>query len=155
MTNDFDLAVYVKGDAKSTAVYNAQLIIEYEGEGPQPPPTDFDLELTELEVPARVTIGETDEVEVEVTNNGPAAASGTVTLTGVSNRGDVVEFTPTASPIWQLVMSSKPSGNWTAPGTRPSTINWTATVSTEGGDTNPTNDTATAQPRFAATKRDH
>jgi hypothetical protein len=29
MTDDFDLAVYVKGDAKSTAVYNAQLLIEY------------------------------------------------------------------------------------------------------------------------------
>jgi hypothetical protein len=29
MSSDFDLAVYVKGDAKSTAVFNAQLIIEY------------------------------------------------------------------------------------------------------------------------------
>ena len=33
MTPDFDLAVYVKGDRKSTAVYNAYLEIEYEGEG--------------------------------------------------------------------------------------------------------------------------
>jgi hypothetical protein len=30
MTSDFDLAVYIKGDSKSTAVFNAQLIIEYE-----------------------------------------------------------------------------------------------------------------------------
>jgi hypothetical protein len=29
MSNDFDLAVYVKGDRKSTAVYNARLVIEY------------------------------------------------------------------------------------------------------------------------------
>jgi hypothetical protein len=29
MTDDFDLAVYVKGDRKSTAVYNATLVIEY------------------------------------------------------------------------------------------------------------------------------
>jgi len=29
MTDDFDLAVYIKGDRKSTAVYNAQLFIEY------------------------------------------------------------------------------------------------------------------------------
>ena len=29
MSSDFDLAVYVKGDRKSTAVYNARLIIEY------------------------------------------------------------------------------------------------------------------------------
>ena len=34
MTEDFDLAVYIKGDRKSTALYNAQLFIEYEGEGP-------------------------------------------------------------------------------------------------------------------------
>jgi len=32
MTSDFDLAVYIKGDRKSTAVYNAKLIIEYDGE---------------------------------------------------------------------------------------------------------------------------
>jgi len=91
MTNDFDLAVYVKGDRKSTAVYNARLIIEYEGEVPVPP-EDYDLVLSELEVPDRVSLGETEEVEVEVTNDGPAVASGTVTLTGVSNRGDVYEF---------------------------------------------------------------
>ena len=29
MTDDFDLAVYVKGDRKSTAVFDAQLVIEY------------------------------------------------------------------------------------------------------------------------------
>ena len=34
MTSDFDLAVYVKGDRKSTAIYNAQLFIEYEGAEP-------------------------------------------------------------------------------------------------------------------------
>ena len=32
MTDDFDLAVYIKGDAKSTAVFNAKLVIEYAGE---------------------------------------------------------------------------------------------------------------------------
>ena len=32
MTEDFDLAVYVKGDRKPTAVYDAHLEIEYEGE---------------------------------------------------------------------------------------------------------------------------
>jgi hypothetical protein len=34
MSDDFDLAVYVKGDSKSTAVFNAKLIIEYEDEAP-------------------------------------------------------------------------------------------------------------------------
>ena len=49
MSNDFDLAVYVKGDRKATAVYNAKLIIEYEGEIPpvvvddgEPPPVVAD-----------------------------------------------------------------------------------------------------------------
>lgn len=32
MTNDFDLAVYIKGDRKSTALFNAKLEISYEGE---------------------------------------------------------------------------------------------------------------------------
>ena len=146
MTSDFDLAVYVKGDAKSTAVYNAQLIIEYEGEGPQPPPTDFDLELTELEVPARVTIGEEIEVEVKVTNLGPAAASGTVTVTGVSNRGDTLEFSDSFTDL-AAGEEFEVEEEFDVPGTRPSTINWTATVSTDGGDLNPTNDTATATTR--------
>ncbi len=56
MTDDFDLAVYIKGDAKSTAVFNAKLIIEYEGEVPVPP-TDFDLAITSLNVPARMDWG--------------------------------------------------------------------------------------------------
>jgi len=144
MSNDFDLAVYVKGDRKSTAVYNAKLIIEYEGEGPQPPPTDFDLALSELDVPARVVLGESTSVAVDVTNNGPAAASGTVTLTGVSNRGDTVEFTASftdlaAGDVFEV------SWEWTAPDGNPSTISWTAVVTTDGGDTNPTNDAATGQ----------
>jgi len=145
MTSDFDLAVYVKGDSKSTAVYNAQLIIEYEGEDEVPvPPEDFDLALTELDVPARVTIGDEIEIEVEVTNNGPAAASGTVTVAGVPKRGDAVEF---SARFTDLADGEEFEAEWEfdAPGTKPSIINWTATVSTEGSDTNPTNDTATAQ----------
>ena len=113
MTNDFDLAVYVKGDRKSTAVYNARLMIEYEGEVPEPP-TDFDLALSELDVPARVLLGETTDVAVEVTNNGPAAASGTVTLTGVSNRGDTVEFTDSFTDL-AAGDEFEPSGNGLPP----------------------------------------
>ena len=71
MTNDFDLAVYVKGDRKSTAVYNARLIIEYEGEVPEPP-TDFDLALSELNVPDRVLLGASASATVVVTNSRPS-----------------------------------------------------------------------------------
>ena len=140
MTNDFDLAVYVKGDRKSTAVYNARLIIEYEGEVPVPP-EDYDLVLSELEVPDRVSLGETEEVEVEVTNDGPAVASGTVTLTGVSNRGDVYEF---SADFVDLAAGEEfeVEWDWTAPDGKPSNISWTAVV-TGDGDINPINNTAT------------
>ena len=38
ITNGFDLAVYIKGDRKPTALYNAKLVIEFEGTEPPPPP---------------------------------------------------------------------------------------------------------------------
>jgi hypothetical protein len=145
MTNDFDLAVYIKGDRKSTAVYNAKLIIEYEGEDPVVP-TDFDLGITSLNVPARIGLGVAGIVELTVENFGPADASGTVTLTGVSNRGDVFSF--------DGVISSLTEGQdvefewaWIAPSGRPQTVQWTATVTetvVDGDDTNPLNDTAVA-----------
>ncbi len=78
-----------------------------------------------------------------MTNNGPAVASGTVTLTGVSNRGDVVEFTASFTDL-AADDEFEAEWEWTAPGDKPSTIRWTAVVSTDGGDTNPSNDTATA-----------
>jgi len=143
MTDDFDLAVYVKGDRKSTAVYNARLIIEYEGEVPVPS-VDFDLALSELEVPARIELGEDDELEVEVTNNGPASASGTVTLTGVSNRGDTWEYSASFTDL-AAGAEFEAEWEWTAPDNRPAKVTWTAEVTADSGeDTNPINDTATA-----------
>ena len=147
MTNDFDLAVYVKGDRKSTAVYNAKLVIEYEGEGPQPPPEDFDLALTELNVPDRVLLDDSSSATVVVTNSGPADVGGAVvTLTGVTNRGDIISVTPNQAPLGRLVSdeTATVTFDWTAPGGKPATISWTATV-TADGDTNPANDTATAK----------
>jgi hypothetical protein len=141
MSNDFDLAVYVKGDRKSTAVYNAKLVIEYEEEVPVPP-TDFDLALSELNVPDRVVLGETADVSVVVTNNGPAAASGTVTLRGVSNRGETVSFFASFTDLGDGATFPY-TWSWTAPDGKPATISWTAVV-TSDGDTNPVNDTATA-----------
>lgn len=142
MTDDLDLAVYVKGDRKSTAIYNVRVLIEYEGEVPEPP-TDFDLALTNLNVPARVLLGETATVAVDVTNLGPAAAGGSVTLTGVSNRGDVVEF---AADITDLPADGvfSASWDWTAADDKVETVYWTATVAAPEGDTNPANDTASS-----------
>ena len=141
MTEDFDLAVYIKGDRKSTAVYNARLLIEYEGEVPEPP-TDFDLVLSELDVPDRIVVGETGELEVEVTNDGPAAASGIVTLTGISNRADTIEFSESFTDL-MAGETLEIEWLWTAPGPRPSRITWTATVDSTGDDSNPANDSAT------------
>ena len=141
MSNDFDLAVYVKGDRKSTAVFNAKLVIAYEGEDPTTP-TDFDLELSELGVPARVLLGQTTQVEVKVTNNGPASATGSVTLTGVSNRGNTVVFTDTITNLASGAQFEA-QWDWTAPAGKPATIRWTATVSSSG-DILANNNTATA-----------
>ncbi len=145
MSSDFDLAVYVKGDAKSTAVYNAKLIIEYEGEDPVVP-TDFDLAITSLNVPARIGLGVAGIVELTVENFGPADASGTVTLTGVSNRGDVFSFDGAISSLTEG-QDVEFEWAWIAPSGRPQTVQWTATVTetvVDGDDTNPLNDTAVA-----------
>jgi len=142
MTDDLDLAVYIKGDRKSTAIYNVKVVIEYEGEIPVDP-TDFDLALSSLNVPDRVILGTTTSVAVDVTNNGPAEASGTVFLTGVTNRGDVVEFMADIPYITdgETITRSWP---WTAPiGVKVETVYWTAEV-TADGDVNPSNDTALA-----------
>ena len=107
------------------------------------PPTDFDLELSSLTVPVRIYLGQSATVEAEVTNNGPATASGTVTLTGVSNRGDMVEF---SAAFIDLASGTSFTGSWlwTAAGSRPATYLWTATVTSSVADTDPSNDTATA-----------
>jgi hypothetical protein len=142
MTNDFDLAVYVKGDSKSTAVYNAQLIIEYEGEVPQPP-EGYDVALTSFDVPARVILGAEAQMSVTVTNNGPAVARGSVNVSGVTNRGDILgPFSEDFNGL-QDDTATTLTFDWTAPDDKPATISWTATVTAED-DTNAANNTATA-----------
>ena len=143
MTEDFDVAFYVKGDRKSTVIYSAKLVLEYEGEEPGPAPTEADMAVTSVSVPSRTTLAATETVEVVVTNNGPAVASGGITLQGVSNRGDNVMFSSSFEDLAEggTEILSK---NWTNGATKPSTFNWTATV-TSASDPNPSNDSATAQ----------
>jgi hypothetical protein len=143
MTDDFDVAFYVKGDSKSTAIYSARLVLEYDDEGPTPPPTDVDLALASLAVPARAVIRSSVIVAVSVTNNGPADdAGGTVSVIGISNRGATIEFTDTFSGL-AAGASSGFTWTWTTP-SDPSTINWTATVTASDGDTDLSNNVATA-----------
>ena len=143
MTEDFDLAVYIKGDAKSTAVFNAKLIIEYEDEAVEPP-TDFDLALSFL-APAVVVRGEASSVTATVTNLGPSYLNGDATLavSGVTNRGTI--FGPYTETFTALIADEAAAFvfPFTAPTDRSTKIDWTATVTSEG-DINPINDAAMA-----------
>jgi hypothetical protein len=146
MTEDFDVAFYVKGDRKSTAIYSAKLILEYEGQGPTPPPTSIDVEMVSLAVPSRATINSSEIIALEILNNGPSdGATGTVLVEGVSSRGEVLQFTDAFTDLGSGESSSFVF-NWTTPSVS-STINWTATVTIEGSDTNLDNNTVTALTR--------
>ena len=149
ITNGFDLAVYVKGDRKSTALYDAKLVIEYAGEDP-PPDAVFDMELTSLVVPARVGFNTTNAITVTVTNLGPDAASGTVTVVGVDQRADTDDYLLSADFSNLLYGASTDIVlSWTTgegpPAGQPQNVNWTATVVDQPPDTNPANDEATAR----------
>ena len=139
MSDGFDLAVYIKGDRKPTALYNAKLVIAYEGETAA---TDFDAALADLSVPAEIDAERSTTLRVSVTNGGSLPLSGDLLLTGITERGyTVASFTDEITDL--------PGGGtttldfyWRAPD-RDTTVNWTATV-TADGDTNPSNDTAIA-----------
>jgi hypothetical protein len=143
MTEDFDLAVYIKGDRKSTAVYNAQLFIEYEGEAPAE--GVFDLAIAELEVPDRIRVGDNEDVEVEIVNNGPDDASGTVTLTGTVRGAVVAEFIDSFENL-PVGIELEFEWDWTA--TTQGTVTWTAVVATPADeDPDESNNIATALTR--------
>jgi hypothetical protein len=141
MTEDFDLAVYVKGDAKSTAIFNAQLIIEYEGE---PTLTGADLALG-LTVPSKILVDTTGHpITLTVTNLGPEDLDGgaVVELTGVANKGSIYDY---SFEIQDLPAETTFTfeDSFDAPTDGSAVIVWTATV-TSGDDYNPLNDSAEA-----------
>jgi len=143
MSPDFDLAVYVKGDRKATAVYNAYLDIEYVGEVVPPPVVVIDAALTDFEVPSRIELGEEEDVTVRVTNVGDAViASGTVTVTGLTNRGEMIVLTGSFTDL-AVGEEAEVEMGWEADGSKPYTVSWTAVVAV-ADDENATNDTATA-----------
>ena len=143
ITNGFDLAVYVKGDRKSTAIYNAYLEIEYTGEVPPPPVTEIDAALTGIAVPDRVTLGSTVDVTVTVTNVGTAdIPSGSVQVVGSTNRGETINLSGSLSTPLLVGATADVELAWTASGTKPYTVDWTAAVIVSG-DANTANDTAT------------
>jgi hypothetical protein len=146
ITNGFDLAVYVKGDRKSTAIYNATLVIESEA-APPPQPAEYDVALASLVVAPRVGFNTTNPITVTVTNLGPDVASGTVTLVGVDQRADTPDYVLSGT-FSNLLADASTSIvlSWTTgngpPAGLPQNVTWTATV-VAPGDTNPANDVAT------------
>lgn len=148
MSPDFDLAVYVKGDRKPTAVYNAYLDIEYEGETtPPPPPAGFDVALSSLvSIPERVPVNASASIQATVTNAGPALANGEIQVIGVSNRG--TRYGPFSSDFSLAADGSQTfTFEWTAPA-RPGNVRWIATAAA-AGDTNPVNNNATLQTQIS------
>ena len=147
MTEDFDLAVYVKGDSKSTAIYNAQLVIEYEGDVPPPEPGVVDMGMSLIDVPKTVS-GTSREIGVNAqacnAADSEVAAQGTITLFGDAADPAVadVTFTYPFSGVLPNQCTTNPGWTWTAPDSGTS-VKWTASVEVTGDleDDNPLNDT--------------
>jgi hypothetical protein len=114
-------------------------------------PAPVDVAIEELDVDDRVRINEREELEVYIENDGPNAASGTVTVTGTDSDGDTVvnlsdEFTDLAAERRDEI-----EFNWTAP-SYPTVISWVAEV-TAAGDTDLSNNTATATTRVISKRK--
>jgi hypothetical protein len=140
MSEDFDLAVYIKGDSKSTAVYNAKLVLEYAAERP----AGYDLAVA-LTAPATARVGVPGIITATTANLGPddLAEDAVVTVTGVTNRG--TQIGPFEDTVGALANGATVDSafDFVPPNDRSSRIDWTSTVSAPG-DTDPSNDTATA-----------
>ncbi|MDJ0807574.1 MAG: choice-of-anchor F family protein [Gammaproteobacteria bacterium] len=122
---------------------------------PAPPLEDFlngggttdevDVAIDELEVDFSVEVNKMEELKVKITNYGPDAASGTVSVIGTDSAGEVVasinaEFTDLAADT-----ESELKFSWMTP-SYPTVIEWVAEVTAEG-DTNLNNNAATATTR--------
>lgn len=142
MTEDFDLAVYIKGDRKPTAVYNATLVIEYDGDGSVPPPVgEYDVSLDSLKVPKTVRAYKLRKLTSEVSNNGSEIATGVLSIVGRVNGVVTYQLQDsyyTVAPSETVQIKT----GWTAPD-EPMVVEWTATINTSG-DITPDNNELTA-----------
>ncbi|WP_157509238.1 hypothetical protein [Ferrimonas futtsuensis] len=128
MTEDFDLAVYIKGDRKPTALFTAQLLINQEMS--EQPLADA-MSIYRLKTPNKVRIYKDDvRIAVTVLNEETAMSPGDGELVIVATReesGEVVaQFT---TSIDGLEPGRKKTYDflWTSPG-EPGLIIWTASV---------------------------
>ena len=145
LTEDFDLAVYVKGDRKSTVVYYADLVIDYESDDETPPPSDdeFDIIMDDFKTfDWRVVGGTTGDLRTYITNDGPDAASGTIEFTVVTKD---YGMEPEEIDRFEVPIGEVAAGEsvliytpWTAPFYEYQKVVWTATIIADG-DTDMTN----------------
>ena len=72
MTEDFDLAIYIKGDRKPTALFTARLEISYEGEEPQDDANEADFAIVDYGTVAKIPVlGVEYEIFWIIQNDGP------------------------------------------------------------------------------------
>ena len=97
MSEDFDLAVYIKGDRKPTALYTAKLEIDYINEGLDPAPVGWDVAITDVKFTPTIYIRPDDDdpetppsdiqsVAVLVENYGPYETPVEVDLACIDKR---------------------------------------------------------------------
>lgn len=144
LTEDFDLAVYIKGDQKPTTIYNATLEIVYEGSDGNPPSaSDVDLGISEMRIPSSIKLLKSRKLRVEVTNYGTDIAAeglltlqgyqGEVALTGSYFSAEVPTLSPGESASFTFAWQASPAG----------TVSWVGSIAAPN-DGNAINDTATA-----------
>ena len=82
LTEDLDVAIYVKGDRKTVAIYNATVEIEYDSDATI---ETFDFAIEGLSAPESATVGTTVQVTAQVSNTGNVAASGDLQIEGYTS----------------------------------------------------------------------
>lgn len=127
LTEDFDLAVYVKGDKKPTAVISAQLYID--SEPVVAPPPVGTIQIASLNVPDSVKLLQVRIVSVTLTNESTTISAGTLTLSNDAGFNRTAAFSLAAGATKRFNFTWI---NLEPPGT---VIKWTATAATTNGYT--------------------
>lgn len=139
--------VYTVWNEAAASDTNAMLSVSDERGSVEPPPVDYDL-LMSMSAPETIRVGAEGTVTATTSNLGPddLGEDAVVTVTGVTNRG--TQIGPFEETLGELASGSSADSSFgfVAPNDRSSSINWTATVSA-AGDTDPSNNTATALTR--------
>ncbi|MCW8844278.1 MAG: DUF11 domain-containing protein [Gammaproteobacteria bacterium] len=145
MSTDFDLAVYIKGDQKPTTIFDAELVIVYEGEGGggvEPPVDNLDLGIASLRVPSKVKLLQNKKLRIEVSNFATVPAGGTLTLQGFQG-GIALDGATFSAAVPTLLAGETRAYTFVWQASPTGQVDWIATV-TAAGDNNDLNDTAAA-----------